>query len=361
MSDSAASIEQQACAWIAKLNGEPSNQDLQQFRAWMAENPVHRTQMRELAKLWGELDILAELAVSNIPQSGFQNTVIGSALNNFTGLVRNTAHNLINRPAQASAAFVLVIAIAVTTMLSLDRNSYSTEVGQQQLITLHDGSTVLLNTNSRIKVDYSDQARNITLVSGQAHFDVKPNPSKPFNVYAGTGLVKAVGTAFSVYLQPEIIEVTVTEGTVELNALQPATPQPADQPGSRLVADAKVTKLTLLDAGQNARIDQRNNSIDQLETVDASAIMQKLAWHQGLLQFSGDPLQEVVAEISRYTDLNIVIVDPQIRNLRIGGFFKVGETDKMLEALETSFGIDAKRLGNHSVHLTAASPPQESS
>ncbi len=361
MSDSAASIEQQACAWIAKLNGEPSNQDLQQFRAWMAENPVHRTQMRELAKLWGELDILAELAVINIPQSGFQNTVIGSALNNFTGLVRNTAHNLINRPAQASAAFVLVIAIAVTTMLSLDRNSYSTEVGQQQLITLHDGSTVLLNTNSRIKVDYSDQARNITLVSGQAHFDVKPNPSKPFNVYAGTGLVKAVGTAFSVYLQPEIIEVTVTEGTVELNALQPATSQPADQSGSRLVADAKVTKLTLLDAGQNARIDQRNNSIDQLETVDASAIMQKLAWHQGLLQFSGDPLQEVVAEISRYTDLNIVIVDPQIRNLRIGGFFKVGETDKMLEALETSFGIDVKRLGNHSVHLTAASPPQESS
>jgi transmembrane sensor len=352
MSDSADSIEQQACAWIAKLNGEPSDGDLQQFRAWMAQSPAHRTQIRQLAKLWGQLDILAELAVINMPPT----TLTSSLAVKLKALVHSTAQQLSKRPAQASLAFALVLAIALSTLFSLDRNSYSTAVGQQQLITLHDGSTVLLNTNSQISVDYSNQARNITLVKGQAHFDVMPNPNKPFNVYAGTGLVKALGTAFSVYLQPEILEVTVTEGTVELNALQPAAPQPADQASNRQVAEAKVTKLTLLDAGQNARIDQRNHSIDQLETVDAPAIMQKLAWHQGLLQFSGDPLQEVVAEISRYTDLNIVIADPQIRNLRIGGFFKVGETDKMLEALETSFGIDVKRLGNRTVHLTAASP-----
>ena len=131
---------------------------------------------------------------------------------------------------------VMVTLISVVSLLGMNKTSYSTAIGKQQLITLNDGSTVLLNTNSQIKVDYSDQARNITLVKGQAHFDVMPNPNQPFNVYAGTGLVKAVGTAFSVYLQPEIIEVTVTEGTVELSALDqpaPLTPSVLRQPNAR--------------------------------------------------------------------------------------------------------------------------------
>lgn len=348
MSDTAETIQQQACAWIAKLNGEPSSQDLQQFRAWMAANPAHRSQIRDLAKLWGELDILTELAVVNLPQP--------SLAANLRQRVSNSIYQLFQTPAKPAAALALVLAVTLSAILSLDRNQYSTGVGEQQLVTLQDGSTALLNTNSQIRVEYSDQTRNIILVKGQAHFDVMPNPNQPFNVYAGKGLVRALGTAFSVYLQPEILEVTVTEGRVELNALQQPAPAAANQTNSSLVAQATVTKLSLLDAGQNARIDQRNNRIDQLESVDATAIMQKLAWHQGLLQFSGDPLQEVVAEISRYTDLKIVILDPQIRDLRIGGFFKVGETEKMLEALETSFGIDVKRMGNSTVHLTAASP-----
>ncbi len=345
------SINQQACAWIAKLHGEPSAKDLQNFRAWMAQSPAHKTEVRQLAKLWGELDVLTELAVVQEPLS--TQSTSARLFDKVAALIKLPNWN---RPLAAMVIATLVAVLALPIIIDINKTTYSTDIGEQELITLRDGSTVLLNTNSSIRVDYSLETRNISLLSGQAHFEVTKDNTRPFKVYAGKGLVRAVGTAFSVYLQPDIIEVTVTEGTIELSAVAPA-PAPTNQPETEPTAPSKtITKLSLVTAGQNATMDQDTSSIDSIEVIDAPEIVQKLAWHQGLLRFSGDPLEDVVAEISRYTDLSIVILDPEIRDLRIGGFFKVGETEKMFQALETSFGINVKRQGNHSVHLTAASP-----
>ena len=345
------SINQQACAWIAKLHGEPSAKDLQNFRAWMAQSPAHKTEVRQLAKLWGELDVLTELAVVQEPLS--TQSTSARLFDKVAALIKFSNWN---RPLAAMVTATLVAVLALPIIIDINRTTYSTDIGEQELITLRDGSTVLLNTNSSIRVDYSLETRNISLLSGQAHFEVTKDNSRPFNVYAGTGLVRAVGTAFSVYLQPDIIEVTVTEGTIELSAVAPA-PAPTNQPETEPTAPSKtITKLSLVTAGQNATMDQDTSSIDSIEVIDAPEIVQKLAWHQGLLRFSGDPLEDVVAEISRYTDLSIVILDPEIRDLRIGGFFKVGETEKMFQALETSFGVRVERKGKNVALLAAASP-----
>ena len=345
------SINQQACAWIAKLHGEPSAKDLQNFRAWMAQSPAHKTEVRQLAKLWGELDVLTELAVVQEPLS--TQSTSARLFDKVAALIKLPNWN---RPLAAMVIATLVAVLALPIIIDINKTTYSTDIGEQELITLRDGSTVLLNTNSSIRVDYSLETRNISLLSGQAHFEVTKDNSRPFNVYVGKGLVRAVGTAFSVYLQPDIIEVTVTEGTIELSAVAPA-PAPTNQPETEPTAPSKtITKLSLVTAGQNATMDQDTSSIDSIEVIDAPEIVQKLAWHQGLLRFSGDPLEDVVAEISRYTDLSIVILDPEIRDLRIGGFFKVGETEKMFQALETSFGVRVERKGKNVALLAAASP-----
>ena len=345
------SINQQACAWIAKLHGEPSAKDLQNFRAWMAQSPAHKTEVRQLAKLWGELDVLTELAVVQEPLS--TQSTSARLFDKVAALIKFSNWN---RPLATMVTATLVAVLALPIIIDINKTTYSTDIGKQELITLRDGSTVLLNTNSSIRVDYSLETRNISLLSGQAHFEVTKDNSRPFNVYAGKGLVRAVGTAFSVYLQPDIIEVTVTEGTIELSAVAPA-PAPTNQPETEPTAPSKtITKLSLVTAGQNATMDQDTSSIDSIEVIDAPEIVQKLAWHQGLLRFSGDPLEDVVAEISRYTDLSIVILDPEIRDLRIGGFFKVGETEKMFQALETSFGVRVERKGKNVALLAAASP-----
>ena len=345
------SINQQACAWIAKLHGEPSAKDLQNFRAWMAQSPAHKTEVRQLAKLWGELDVLTELAVVQEPLS--TQSTSARLFDKVAALIKFSNWN---RPLATMVTATLVAVLALPIIIDINKTTYSTDIGKQELITLRDGSTVLLNTNSSIRVDYSLETRNISLLSGQAHFEVTKDNTRPFKVYAGKGLVRAVGTAFSVYLQPDIIEVTVTEGTIELSAVAPA-PAPTNQPETEPTAPSKtITKLSLVTAGQNATMDQDTSSIDSIEVIDAPEIVQKLAWHQGLLRFSGDPLEDVVAEISRYTDLSIVILDPEIRDLRIGGFFKVGETEKMFQALETSFGVRVERKGKNVALLAAASP-----
>ena len=99
----------------------------------------------------------------------------------------------------------------------------------------------MLNTNSILEVSYSDETRHLTLSQGEAHFDVAHNPERPFEVYAGKGLVRAIGTAFTVYLRKVDVEVIVTEGTVEIDSAEPAvtavTRADIDPNKTQLIAD----------------------------------------------------------------------------------------------------------------------------
>ena len=211
---------------------------------------------------------------------------------------------------------------------------------------------MLLNTNSRAKVAYSPERRTVRLLNGEAYFTVTPGAERPFIVYAGNGMVRAVGTAFSVNIKPEGVEVTVTEGSVELNALgdYPAkNPTPADNS----IVDENIDRAAILKAGQSATVAQ---TIQQVETIEQEQMDMKLSWQEGLLRFSGDSLEEVVAEVSRYTSLSIEIRDPKLHDLRIGGIFKVGEIEKMFEALEAGFGIRAERVNENLVVLSSVKP-----
>ena len=80
----------------------------------------------------------------------------------------------------------------------------------------------------------------------------------------------------------------------------------------------------------------------------------RLSWREGMLTFSGDPLEVVVEEISRYTTISIEFTDPAVKATRIGGRFPIGETDAMFDALEANFGLRVTRLSHDRVLLSAA-------
>jgi transmembrane sensor len=220
----------------------------------------------------------------------------------------------------------------------------STRLGEQKPALLTDLSKVLLNTDSQLEVDYSAKQRRIHLLKGEAYFEVKHDVTRPFLVYAGRNIVRAVGTAFTVRLNKAGVEVIVTQGNVKLSSLEDGTATPAKDLPSSAIRVADVA------AGQRAVISEQVESIQPIAPID---IERKLSWREGVLAFSGEPLEQVVAEVRRYTPVTIVISDPAIRNLRIGGYFKVGETDAMLQALETSFGIRINRVNDHLVYLAA--------
>lgn len=359
-------ISEEAAAWLIKLDGDraPSAEELASLREWLSRSPVHREQLRSFAEFWGKMNVLTELSVS-----------LGHAERRSSRRFASRSRLALPLFARASlAAAVIVIGIATTFWLRPDPLSsndfYATAVGQQRSMTLADGSLVILNTNTQIKVDYNNEYRNIRLLQGEAHFTVAKNPLRPFRVYAGNGMVQAVGTAFSVYLRDDSVDVTVTEGKVVLVSVGQANvdllPQPGRLPGGdqssgsiAMFDDGLIEVLGTIKAGESATFQNAPNAdvariIDAIETIEAPEMAKRLSWREGILTFAGDPLSVVVDEISRYTTVSIEISDPVVRATRIGGRFPIGETDAMFDALEANFGLRVTRLSHDRVLLSAA-------
>ena len=328
---------------------------------------MHREELANLADYWGKINVLTELAVPlGKPE--------GPANRSFIESLRHAIPQF-GRAGFVTAVFVIGIGVAATFWLRPDpflssNGLYATAVGQQQSTTLADGSVVLLNTNSQIKVDYNNEYRNIRLLQGEAHFTVAKNAARPLRVYAGNGRVQAVGTAFSVYLKDNTIDVTVTEGKVELASVsrpgtnrlpQPGTPPGTDQSsGSNAIVDSSIVEtLGTIRAGESATLQSFLDAdivstINAIETIEAHEMAKRLSWREGMLTFAGDPLEVVVDEISRYTTVSIEITDPVVRATRIGGRFPIGETDAMFDHLEANFGLRVTRLSHDRVLVSVA-------
>ena len=100
---------------------------------------------------------------------------------------------------------------------------------------------------------------------------------------------------------------------------------------------------------------QSTYKLDQIKTIAQDELERRGAWRSGLLIFTGNSLEEVVAEISRYTTLNIEIVDPELKKIRIGGQFSVdGSTSALFDALEANFGLTITQLDYNRVKISAA-------
>ena len=340
----AATLEAQAAEWIARLDRDtPRPEDLAGFAAWRALSPLHRQAADRMSGLWSELDVLAgqgelmdgDPAPADNVRKGPQSTRV-----RFAGL---------------AAALLLTLGLGATLARFYlpPTQVYDTKVGGQRTINLEDGSTIQLNTDSKVEVRYTPTSRDLRLLRGEAYFEVAPNPARPFSVYAQQDVVRAVGTAFVVRLKREGVEVTVTKGRVELASLsRPAT---ASAGLERIAATPRRT-LTLVSATGGETPLALVNRASEVEKLDLAPpdVSRKLAWRQGMLIFQGEDLTSVVEDVSRYTDVRIEIADPALRSLKVGGYFKVGEVEPMLEALQSGFGVRVERVDEKHVRLLAA-------
>ena len=359
-------IAEEAAEWLILLDrGQPpSDDELSGLHAWMEESRVHREELLSLARLWEKMNVLTELAVplGVADQSPAQPKPVRSG-----------------RLRWATAAVVI---IAVTLFFSIARDPdpnaanglYATAIGQQQSTTLPDGSSILLNTDSQVRVEYEDDFRNIYLLQGEALFEVSRDKDRPFRVYAGDGRIEAVGTAFSVYLRNNAVDVTVTEGKVLLSTISQhqimRDAQAEAKPGlSRtlfwLDNDGQAVKtLGFLERGQSTTIQpgmdmtaNPQSTLGEIVTIDEQELSRRISWSNGVLTFSGESLETVVEEFSRYTTMAIEISDPKIRAIKIGGRFPIGRTEEMLESLETNFGLSVTQLAPNHVVVAAAESP----
>lgn len=313
------SIERQAHEWVVRLDDQPTAADRHGFKIWVNQSKAHRAAFEEMAGFWGEMDVLTQIVLPREQQSAsagrrylFSSWGLGGHL---------------------AAAFSMVIAVALMFVpWGAGQQEYLTAIGEQKSIALSDGSKVLLNTNSQLRVDYNEERRKLTLLRGEAHFDVFHNAQVPFEVYAGEGLVRAVGTAFSVRLKARDVGVIVTEGKVEIDRAGAPTPATAQTPATG----------RQVEAGNQLIYDRQ--SIVTLEVAMLDDADEQLSWHEGNLVFDGETLEQVVQELKRYTPLQIRIPHKKTRQIKVGGVFKIGDLESFFEALERGFNIEVKEV-----------------
>lgn len=338
-------IEEEAGYWLVRLDsGLLSDEETREFHAWLESSPEHRKVIVELSAMWDNMDVLSELSdLFPLPQKPDSKP-----------LHRWLKTRLLFPVFAAAASIILVLAIMVdqnvwlhdapAPLVSQNEDIYRTDVGENRTVSLSDGSVIKLNTDSFVSIDFTATQRRLYLIKGEAHFRVADDSSRPFVVHAGSGFVRAVGTAFSVRLKGPDVEVTVTEGRVEIASTR--SKQMSDSSGN---IDSG-NHLATLDAGQTAEFG--NNIIHSLKTISPEIISRKMSWQNGTLIFKGETLEEVVREISRYTDTRIIISDPALRDIRIGGYFKTGEVEALLTVLKDNFSIEVDRVSDNLVYLT---------
>jgi transmembrane sensor len=345
-----AALDAEAAAWVARFDaGDVSAQDQAAFQAWLNSSALHRQAIAEYGSFWSEFDKLGQLrdAVGAEPELDtqarrplqFSRTALAACAASVLVMVAVGGVFLQKSPDRPSVQQASIQQAAAP--LAPMRQSYATAIGGQKKFTLPDGSVVTLNTNSRIDVELLKDRRDVHLVHGEAYFDVVHDKTRPFTVYANRYVVRDIGTAFAVHLlEKGLVNVRVAKGSVEIAA-------PTRE--GKVSEDAK--SLGVLVAGQDVVFGEK---IERSAVVSDAELGRKLAWRQGQLIYSGQPLSEVLDDISRYSDIEIELADPALRNLPVGGAFSVNQTDAIFAALQNNFGVHAEWIDARHVRLTSA-------
>lgn len=366
-------IKDEAAAWVLKLHGYtyktekniPEDQVIA-FRFWLAKSDFHRDCFLKTLGGWeamGMLQVLADILPLADTSSYQQETANARK----SGGVVRLAQLFIQRRIFLALTSTMTAACALMVWMFLfstnQPTEYVTSIGELSSYSLNDGSVITLNTNSEVHVDFGDASREITLIRGEVNFDVTKDKARPFVVYAGKGMVRAVGTAFNVNYSGGFVDVFVSEGTVEVfsgvsagNQTQGLTTSESASHSAGVKSNSGDIKRVdppgevLLDAGEAASY---KDHIVSKQALAKPNIEKKLAWQVGALIFEGETLEEALQEIARYTDRKLIIVDASIRGTRVGGRFKTEDIDSLLDSLASGLNLKAERGEGNSILLSA--------
>lgn len=321
-------VEAEAVQWLARQESSTwSETEAAQFRTWLNASIDHRIEYLRIESTWKRTVKLKALGAGvtrgTVPERGAWGDT------RYLEGAPTLSNNIGSGAARAGKRRVRFAALAASVLLAglvgalwlPSGKRYTTQVGAVETVSLSDGSQVTLNTNTSIHVALNENSRGIELKKGEAYFDVAKDPARAFIVTAGRHTITAVGTAFSVRRLGDDVRVTVMEGKVRLDG-------GTEHESSLLAAGATAmaTKIAV-----------------RVTRAPAPQIEKALSWRSGYISFDDVPLEQAVAEFNRYTEKRMVIDDPAIAPLRVGGNFRIGNTQAFLWMLQNGFPIAAEQ------------------
>lgn len=352
-----AKIVREACEWIARMDHKNfSKKDRIELNEWVNKSDLHRAELERLAQFWDQISDVdfddKEVGYPEISQDNY------NQYNNHWAEKKGYKYII-----YTAASLLLIASISVILHFNninefqSTNGKYTTNVGDQETIILSDGSKIRLNTDTFVEVNYSPGERNIHLYKGEAYFDVAHNPEVPFTVKARKGDVRALGTIFSVRVKDDLVNVLVEEGRVRIRANDEVdllnTPQIEEQKEVLKTENLKKSAVVTVDAGNNVIFGEQ--TIESVVLEEKEAIERKFSWQKGILAFDDEPLSDVIEEVSRYTSYQIIIADPNIRTLRVGGYYPIGKIQAIFNALELNLGLEINKVDEQTYYITRKS------
>ncbi|WP_422368580.1 FecR family protein [Pelagibius sp.] len=325
-------IEDTAQDWFVRLaSGEVSETDLAAFRAWCEADPRHSRAFSEIRDLWNDIGDLEtafagsdEMPAANAVSSRGKTPAARSLPprhRRFTGPLRRPTAIAGLATALLAALVVLVIDLPIWLMAD-----HRTGVGEQSTVTLPDGSLAYLNTDTAISVTYSKAGREVSLLSGEALFEVAKDPARPFAVLALQGRATATGTAFVVHDRGTTATVTVTEGSVDVVS-------PISDPGSRVAVKAGQ-QVSYVKGG-------KPGSVGQVDLRLATP------WRNRAIIIDSLPLTQAIEEIDRYLPGRILLLTDTSGFEPVTARLSLDAVDSGLNALADTHQLSVTRITNY--------------
>lgn len=301
-----------AVRWVARLNsGTATRADRQEWRAWRMTSPGHERAAVEAERLWSDISQLHVDPATGLVKPGRKPRPV-SRRAVLTGLIGLAAAGAAGGGMWRSGAFTRILA------------DHATSVATTNLIELPDGSRVTLSARSAIDVLFGPDTRGVSLLQGQAFFEVASGPSHPFRVAMDGLSIRSHGAAFNVTRD-------LPDGGTEI---------------------AVAADMARVFAPAASYIDLREGDIvavngsGHIGPVRTQDVAETGAWRQGFYRANARTLAEVVAALSPWYGGSIVIAGRGLHALRVDAVLDLRDPRGSLDALQGGLPIRVRHLAN---------------
>lgn len=308
--------------WWIQLREAPHDADLRRrFEAWRSASPENEA-------AWLKLERLDRLASHVGPShEGWRaylekrRTAADREPASVARMARRGPRWLVGGICAAVVAALTIV--AVPAALVRLQSDHLTSTAELRTVDLEDGSTVTLSAASAIAVSFSGGERLVTLLEGEAFFQVRRDPRRPFQVLAGSVRTTVLGTSFDVRRAGDDVTIDVQEGVVEVVK----TGRPGERRGERL------------EAGDSISVDGKGAS--RRTSLPPQLIG---AWRQGRLLTQEVPLRDAVEQLRRHFDGMIILIDTKLGDRHITGAYTLSEPENALRAIARAHGAVVRRI-----------------
>ncbi|THF65589.1 DUF4880 domain-containing protein [Pseudothauera nasutitermitis] len=324
----------QAIQWMIALHYQPADDDTRtRFETWRAADPQH-------ALAWQQLQDIGN-GLRQLP-AGLSPQLASSALAHAAPRTAARRRALKTLGGGSAAVAALGVALWITRDTPAWRPllaEHRTRRGERRTLTLADGSTLHLGTDSAVDIDYSPQQRRIVLRQGEILLDSAPDSHsvpRPLLVATRHGLLHALGTRFTVRLQADATLLHVLQDRVALH--------PAGQPAAAPV---------IATAGQAFRLTREQAVPADIPPHDPAA------WADGVLSVRDMPLPRLLDELARHYPGRLQYADG-LAPFTVSGTFQLDDIPRTLALLAESLPlhIEARSVWwRDSLHVSRRPPP----